>query len=225
MLQYVCRLVRLHGLSQIFSPFMKFDIFPQMSSGEMSFLSMFARLYRFIRTESEKDDNIVLFLDEAETTLHPEWQRRLVEYYIRFLEVFFPDRHFQLLFASHSPMLLSDIPAGNCCFLKSITKVGKDGCRGKTSVCNRMEDFLGEKNSNTFGANIYDLYRYGFLMKNGAIGEFSARKIKGILQEVSQKSKGSKGSTVDEDFELSTDLLGDRILSRYVQKLKERSLI
>lgn len=113
-------LVRLHSLTEIFSPFLTFDILPKMSSGEMAFMSMFARLYRFVGKKTKPGDNVMIFLDEAETTLHPEWQRRIVGYFIRFLEAFIPHRHYQLVFASHSPALLSDIPAGNCCFLNVV---------------------------------------------------------------------------------------------------------
>ena len=74
----VYELVRLHGLTEIFSPFLTFDILPKMSSGEMAFLSMFARLYRFVWDKTNLEDEVMIFLDEAETTLHPEWQRRLV---------------------------------------------------------------------------------------------------------------------------------------------------
>lgn len=242
----VNRLIRLHALVSTISPFLTFDIFPKMSSGEMSFLSMFSRLYRFISKMTRKGDNVVIFLDEAETALHPEWQRSLVDYFIRFLEVFIPNRHYQLLFASHSPMLLSDIPSGNCCFLQAnededeASEEGETSRSLQTSEANQQK---GQKRSqsvmfrqaedceNTFGANIYDLYRGGFFLPNGTIGQFSSRvidehlkKIAAYVLEAPERKQVPKPSSNDETA-LIQALIGDRVIQRYFKVLKEQRLI
>lgn len=223
----VHQLVRLHGVISVVSPFLSFDVLPKMSSGEMAFLSMFARLYRFVPKHTRPNDNVVIFLDEAETTLHPEWQRRLVDYFIRFLEEFIPDRHYQLLFASHSPMLLSDIPAGNCCFLRLIEPVGerRKDKRAECVALQTTESFI-----NTFGANIYDLFQHSFFLTNGAIGEFSSRVIDEQLQKVatlareSCKRDDSSPPSSDNEVVLTQALIGDRVLVRYFNVLKEFGL-
>ena len=222
-------LIWLHGVASVISPFMKFDIFPQMSSGEMAFLSMFARLHHFVRKYTQPDENILIFLDETETTLHPEWQRRLVDYFIRFLEVFIPYRHYQLVFASHSPMLLSDIPAGNCCLLET-RMVKKRGIPQKRTVCRAFQPTQDVKN--TFGANIYDLFKDGFFMENGAIGEFASHKIQAHLQRIAQKAsmlcKKDSASTKPSfslDDSLTQALIGDRVLVRYYEVLKNHGLV
>ena len=242
----VNRLVRMHALVTFISPFLTFDIFPKMSSGEMSFLSMFSRLYRFIRKMTRKGDDVAIFLDEAETTLHPEWQRSLVDYFIRFLEVFIPDRHYQLVFASHSPMLLSDIPSGNCCFLQTDEGRGKAsemGNRGRSLQTLDVNQYRGQKRSqiamfrqdedceNTFGANIYDLYRGGFFLPNGTIGQFSSRVIDEHLKMIAEyvldpngRKQVQKPSSDDETL-LIQALIGDRVVQRYFKVLKEQGLI
>ena len=219
-------LVRLHGLTEIFSPFLTFDILPKMSSGEMAFLSMFARMYRFVGKKTKPGDEVMIFLDEAETTLHPEWQRKLVAYFIRFFEVFIPYRHYQLVFASHSPTLLSDIPVGNCCFLERI----EQDVNGIRKVYAQRHDFEGtEECQNTFGANCYDLFRSAFIMKKGAIGEFSSWVIGNLLKSVAKRrlraDVTNKNGTPKSDIELISELIGDRVLVRYFQVLKDQGLI
>ena len=225
----VDELVRLHGLTEIFSPFLTFDILPKMSSGEMAFLSMFARLYRFVWDKTNPGDEVMIFLDEAETTLHPEWQRRLVGYFIRFFEVFIPHRHYQLVFASHSPTLLSDIPVGNCCFL-DVVNVEEKGIRKKYAQSCAFRS--SEESRNTFGANIYDLLHKAFFMDNGSIGEFSSMVIRRYLKRIAAQAlrydkKNAEGITgvADNENELMQTLIGDRVLIRYFNVLKEQGLI
>ena len=225
----VYELVRLHGLTEIFSPFLTFDILPKMSSGEMAFLSMFARLYRFVGKRTKPGDDVMIFLDEAETTLHPEWQRKLVGYFIRFFEVFIPYRHYQLVFASHSPSLLSDIPAGNCCLL-DVVNAEENGIRKKYAKSCGFRS--SEEARNTFGANIYDLFHNAFFMDNGSIGEFSSMVIRRQLKRIAaQALRCDKKSTEDitrssdNEDELTQALIGDRVLIRYVNVLKGQGLI
>jgi hypothetical protein len=229
-LKLVDELIRLHSLTKIFSPFLTFDILPKMSSGEMAFLSMFARLYRFVGKKTKPGDEVMIFLDEAETTLHPEWQRRLVAYIIRFFEVFVPYRHYQLIFASHSPTLLSDIPVGNCCFLKTVEDNGK-----KYAQCCAFKTDNGA--NNTFGANIYDLFRNAFFMDDGAIGVFSSMVIRRLLKHLATRAlrrgernsggiaKGSDYGMESYGMESTQALIGDRVLIRYFNVLKENGLI
>lgn len=222
-------LVRLHGLTEIFSPFLTFDILPKMSSGEMAFLSMFARMYRFVGKKTKPGDDVMIFLDEAETTLHPEWQRKLVGYFIRFFEVFIPHRHYQLIFASHSPTLLSDIPVGNCCFLDAVN-VEENGIRKKYAISCKFRST--DESRNTFGANIYDLFHNAFFMDNGSIGEFSSMVIRRYLKRIAAQAlrcdkKNAEGITgvADNENELIQTLIGDRVLIRYFNVLKDQGLI
>ncbi len=187
-LKDVCRLVKLHGLSREISSFMKFDVLPHMSSGEMCFLSLFSRLYHFVGKVPD-DENVVVFLDEAETTLHPEWQRCLVAYCIRFFEVFLPSKRYQLIFASHSPMLLSDIPKGNICCLDRDKK-------GHCYVRRIAAD-------NTFAANIYDLYATSYFLTGGPIGDFARSKIQNLQNQEDEKI---------------VNLVGDELLKRLLQR-------
>lgn len=171
-LRMLIKLIQAHAKSKVFSPYLRFGLVPSMSSGEMAFMSMFARFYELVRSKTTSGDAVVVFLDEAETTLHPAWQRRLVDNLIRFFEIFIPNRRYQLLFASHSPILLSDLPAGNCCF------IGKNESNPNFSMV--RSDVLDETAgfTNTFAANIQDLYALPFFLNKGTIGQFALDKIK-----------------------------------------------
>lgn len=207
LLEKACRLVRLHGVTRMISPYLKFDVIPHMSSGEMSFLTLFARLHHFIR-KTEIGQNIVVFLDEAETTLHPEWQRRLVAYCIRFFEVFLPGRNYQLIFASHSPMLLTDIPNGNVDILilneeNGVVEVARKGGRTKS-----------------FAANIFELYRDSFVLTKGQMGEFAAVKVDALLRNL---KTGRKTNISNDDLKVAK-LIDDPFLSQYVWKRLEQTI-
>lgn len=224
----VFELIRLHSAARgVGVSFLKFDPLPRMSSGQMSFISLFARLYQFVKKEDNHLNRpVVIFLDEAETTLHPEWQRRLVSYLIRFLNVFMAGLRYQLIFASHSPTLLSDIPKGNCVFLQEANESNQYGV-----PLNKSSSFRGKEGEcdNTFGANIYDLYRNAFFLEHGAIGEFAEAKILEALQKVRDVAlageKDGKNSKLDKNIDMLMELVGDRILHRYFQRLKDFGLI
>jgi predicted ATPase len=151
--------------------FIIFDIDPKMSSGEMSFLTIYSRIFDCINNNKAKDKKeIILFLDEVETTLHPEWQRKLVSQIITFLEEFAEGKKVHVIFASHSPILLSDIPNTNVVFL---TKDSNGHCKTV-----EPQD-IGQ----TFGSNIYTLYKNSFFMDDGLIGEFADSKINSIIKD------------------------------------------
>ena len=155
-----------------------------MSSGECSYLNLFALLYQRMHTElSRINGPLLVAIDEAETTLHPEWQRQMVYNIIWFFENFVNGCSVHIVFMTHSPMLLSDIPIGNCVFLRN-----EDGV-------SRIEDInIGKRPDsfvNTFGANIFDMYYHPFFMKDGTIGKFAMQKIEKALA-----NKGSEGAEI-----------------------------
>ncbi len=169
-----------------------------MSSGEMSYLTLFARLHRLINEGVDSRHGVVtlkkdilLFLDEAETALHPEWQRQFIAAVIRYVELRLPKYRVQIIIATHSPMLLSDIPIGNCMFLKK----GKSG----TIVVDISVDAARLGCENTFAANVFDLYYLPFFMDKGTIGRFASDKIR-TFQKRRAKNRSDKGINLDKQF-------------------------
>jgi hypothetical protein len=80
------------------------------------------------------------------------------------------DKNLHIIFSSHSPFLLSDIPKENVIFLE------KDEITGN---CKNVSD---KTNIDTFGANIHTLLSHGFFMKDGLMGEFAKSKINEIIE-------------------------------------------
>lgn len=145
-------------------------IYPVFSSGEKYFLSIYARLHD-LRKELDKDksnNNLLLLLDEAELTLHPEWQRNFIYETISASKKIFNGYQLQFLFSSHSPFLLSDLPKSNVIFL--------DKDENGNCVVRNPDDI-----SQTFGANIHSLYRSSFFLENGFVGEFAKQKIDWVI--------------------------------------------
>lgn len=176
--------------------------FGNMSSGELSFLSMMGRI-RYMEENDDGEDvaneNIVVLLDEAETTLHPEWQRKLVYCMLRFFGTFMSEYNAHLVFASHSPLILSDIPIGNVCFL------------GDNSEA--------PKHTNTFGANIFDLYRSSFFLREGPMGAFAADKIDKLLGKLKDARQNGGSATIEEKSPdgMLAKLVGDPFIGKYLR--------
>jgi hypothetical protein len=69
-----------------------------------------------------------------------------------------------IIFTTHSPFILSDLPKENVIFLE----------KGK-------QVYPFEDRKQTFGANIHTLLSHGFFMKDGLMGEFAKEKIQSII--------------------------------------------
>ena len=196
-----------------------------MSSGERAYLSMFGRMDEYIGTRPmhgrKMIKNWILFLDEAETALHPAWQRQLVENVIWYVETFTRNLSVHVIFASHSPTLLSDIPKGNVVHL---TRGDKDA-------------LLGSLEMQTFGANIFDLYRLAFDQTNGPMGAFAKRKIDKALKKIAELVAERRLSynlnnvdngnrlRLDDETEATLKLIGDPLIDRYLKSLHEGGLL
>ena len=194
-------IAEMHLMLKTLTDFLVLTPEPKVSSGEWSLLNMLGRICAL--KSRLRDSPVVLFLDEVETTLHPDLQRRLVAGVIDFCERFLPDKHVHIIFATHSPQLLSDIPKGNVILLKR----SDDDVRS-----------IAEMTGNTFGANVYDLLKDGFFMENGAVGEFATRKIGDLLRSL------AKGGLVDDGQRTErrqlAKIVGDRVLHGYFKRLE-----
>lgn len=91
------------------------------SSGELGIVTGFLGLASVIR------DNSLVFIDEPEISLHPEWQTRYVELLTRTF-AHFHGCHFIL--ATHSPLILSDIEAQS----SSVVSLDPDRRRAESAV-------------------------------------------------------------------------------------------
>ena len=152
--------------------------------------------------EVNKIKNILIFLDEFEIGLHPEWQKKTINYFINFLKIL--DIKIHIILTSHSPFLLSDIPKQNIIFLD---KDEKGNCK--------VVDGLKEKKQ-TFGANIHTLLSDSFFMEDGLMGEFAKSKIDKVITLLNQ-------DRLDEDdlkyCEQIISIIGEPIVKNQLQRM------
>lgn len=128
-----------------------------LSSGEKTMISYFVNLIAAINEFTNKKNNtFIIFIDEVELHLHPEWQRNFIDY----MNMFFTNNRlnikFQFIIATHSPFILSDLVEEQIVFIN--------------------QDDKKDSEYNTFGANIYDIFEKGFFLEN-SIGKCSEKYI------------------------------------------------
>lgn len=134
-----------------------------LSSGEKTMISYFANLSNAIVEFGDiEHKSFIMMIDEVELHLHPEWQRKFIEYINRFFCDSFPNVKFQFIIATHSPFVLSDIVEEQIIFINN---------------------HKSDNEHNTFGANIYDIFEKGFFLEN-SIGLCSEEFIKKISNEL-----------------------------------------
>lgn len=200
----------------------------RLSSGELDMLKFFSRLHDAALVQPGRFSNLecpqMILVDEAENSYHPEWQRRYIQMLVEFVDALYRrvekkaidegkydnQGHplanlFQIVLTTHSPILLSDIPLMCTNYL-----LKKEGSEVVQTLKDRQE---------TFGANIYDLYKDAFFLCDGLIGEFAYRKINAIRQTIER----SETLTDDEVRELTRqiEMIGDKVIRHYLLSLIE----
>lgn len=150
-----------------------------LSSGETSLLNFYSRIYYYFQKNLEEIESIVrkdfyiLFLDEADMGFHPKWKKGFVKSITSFLPSFFKDfdSNIQIIFTTHDPITLSDIPNDQIIYLNKI--------EDKNIVLSKFE-----KPKKSFGANVHDLLAHSFFLEDGLIGDFAKEKIKEVLDNL-----------------------------------------
>ena len=113
--------------------------------------------------------NVNIIFDEIELYAHPDYQKKFLnDLLIAINSIYQRYDNLNILFITHSPFILSDIPKQNVLFLE----VDKETKKSKPQNFKRM---------NTFGANITDLLADSFFINDGLIGDFAKEKINKTL--------------------------------------------
>ena len=144
--------------------------------------------------------NICVAFEETEQYFHPDYQRTFVKYlldqlaYAGLSEI----TNLHIIFVTHSPFILSDIPQSNIIYLK----------KGETEQIELR----------TFGANVNDLLHDSFFLDGGFIGEFAATKIRSLIEYLSNKN---------DDFTRDTAMklinsIGEPIIRRQLTSLYKK---
>lgn len=182
----------------------------QMSAGERQYLYTFSTyIYHVLNLLSIQEShrvryrNINLILDEVEICFHPEFQRRFVYELLGYIKRLFMNRNasFNILIATHSPFILSDIPQSNILYLEDGKMVMPEGIK------------------NPFAANICDILYQSFFLKQGFVGEFARKKIKRMIELLLPGGYFLDDS--EAEFHLLMELIGDPFLKMQLQQLYE----
>lgn len=161
----------------------------KLSSGENSLLNFFSRLYTHLKGNYidnpyslKKEKHFILLLDEADLSFHPTWKKLYITSLIKTIPYFFElidnKPTVQIIFTTHDPLALSDIPNHNIVFLK---KEEEDGFI-------EVLDYKDIARPKSFGANVNDLLSHSFFVKKGLVGEFAKNKINRTINWLNKES-------------------------------------
>jgi len=160
--------------------------FSYLSSGEKQFIySVNSILYHLTNLNSTYENETInkykflnLILDEIELYSHPEMQKKFVNSLLEGISKLSINniQGLNILFITHSPFILSDIPKQNVLFLDN----------GKPQDFNRK---------NTFGANIIDLLADSFFLKDGLMGDFAKEKIEATINWLNEERKNKQNKS------------------------------
>ena len=195
--------------------------FSRLSSGEQQMiLNTNSILYHLFNLESVHQNSFILeeggfnrveytnvniILDEVELYYHPEMQRRLVANLVDNFERVKSNKNngiasINVCILTHSPFILSDIPASNVL---------------------RLEDGeIQSEQSQTFGANIHELLTNSFFM-DSTTGAFAEVKIREIIEfhykvklanEIELKILKTEYSEKKEYFNFITNNVGEELI-------------
>ncbi len=182
--------------------------FTQLSSGERQFLfTISAVIYHILNlrsvdeTKRPKYRGINVVFDEAELCFHPEYQRTFINKLLRVLKsLCIPsDCSLNIILTTHSPFLLSDIPADHVLYLK-------DGAPYHTE-------------RNPFAANVCDILRNSFFLDNGFIGAYAQKKIEGLIRFFTSDD-GKRGSYDMTMADRLIDMIGDPLLRSHLHHMR-----
>lgn len=179
-----------------------------LSSGEENLLDLFSRFY-YMSNYINNKNSLIIFIDEFESHLHPQWQKQILYLFIYFFNILLPKKKIQIVLTSHSPFILSDLPHSNVILIK------KNG--DKRKVLTELED-LGL----TFASNIHTLLSHSFFMQESLMGSFARFKINIILNKIITNSI-DKLRGEEEEIRIEIHLIGEKIIrNKLLQLLDEK---
>lgn len=143
----------------------------KLSTGEKSMLDMYSSIYDYLKRWDDREhmysENCILLLDEPEQGYHPLWKKKFIDALTTTLPVLFNTnsiiKNMQVIFTTHDPLTLSDIPKDNIIFF----------AKGD----NNITVLASKQTKKTFGANISDILEDSFFISDSLMGDFVEKKI------------------------------------------------
>lgn len=156
-----------------------------LSDGERENLALFTSIDEQISMYPKKKQYILLF-DEIERSMHPDLCRRLVTELIEFLSQY-PGKQFQIIIASHSPFIASDMLQENVVCLSR---------NGEKSEVKQMGD-------KPFAQNIHTILKSQFFL-DSFLGEYACRCVN-VMLKCFECTSGEKMIPILNEFLMSED--------------------
>lgn len=175
-----------------------FDISPPgMSSGQHAILRQIISLHEGMN-KLKAHKKILVLIDEGEAFLHLQWQRQYIWKLNEFLKnskARFSTSVLQVVIASHSPLLASDVPRQYICRMDHETDLGSD--------------------APSFAAPLQKILNLGF--ESSTIGEFATRRINDTIRNL------KNGQNSDRDTYV-IQAIDDPIIKRELIYIQESNL-
>ena len=182
-----------------------------MSTGERAFQNLFTRmnlipqLNTVLNRNLQYSDNLFLLIDEIDLYLHPEWQQSFISIMLSEIEKQFHGKKVQIVFSTHSPLLLSDIPRENTVYLRET--------QGRRVVDSR------ESHQQTFGRDIYSLLKDSFYLESYSMGKYARNYINqiiGIMLHAEQNNRNFELYEIEE-LDKRIKLIGNEVIRQKLQ--------
>lgn len=129
---------------------LKFTFKAGFSSGEFILLYLLKEIFNLKNNINLNGEgkNIIFFIEEMESFLHPEWQRRIIELLKTIAEncPWLNNKKSQFILTSHTPLLIGDLPQGNI---------------------KKIENFsIKDLENNPFGDNLLNIFKTQFQLES-----------------------------------------------------------
>ena len=152
-----------------------YDLFSSLYDNQFKLQNYLQNTHHLFHKNDEASERCILLLDEPEMGFHPEWKKKFVNSIISVLPLIFRNKQIQILFTTHDPLTLSDIPNSN------ITYLNKNEA-GATII----ESNKGKK---SFAANISDLLSDSFFLEDGFVGDFAIKRIQETIEWLNDEDR------------------------------------
>mgnify|MGYP000561625203 CR=1 FL=1 len=172
-----------------------------LSSGQKAYLNMFCSIWDCIEKNTDNGHSLIC-IDEGDLYLHPQWQIEFVDKLLKCLPAI-SNGKVQLIFTTHSPLLISDIPKQCVNITDNLTNQELLGTEA-----------IESRAIQTFGANLYDIYSSSFDLKNQRSGTLSSQYIGNIL-EILDKNLLTKPEI--NDLESALAIIGDELIIHHIE--------
>jgi energy-coupling factor transporter ATP-binding protein EcfA2 len=147
--------------------------------------------------------SVNLIFDEVELYYHPQYQKETVSSLLNLIRIsdFRFIKNINIVFLTHSPFILSDIPIQNTALLTIDKRTGRSK--------------LVKKKKQSFGANIHDLLADNFFLTGTLIGDLADKRILQLIKKI-------KTNELTNEDKLMLKLIGDTFLKTSIEQYKDK---